>query len=43
MHYLLNVLLQADGAIYNRSWIIALILFLAVAGGYFVWHRRRRK
>ncbi len=43
MHYLLDVLLQADGTVYNRSWIIALILLLAAAGSYFAWHRRRRK
>jgi hypothetical protein len=39
---LLNVLLQADGQVYNRSWIIGLVILLIVASSWFAWHRNRK-
>lgn len=41
MNTLLNILLQADGQVYNRSWIIWLVVLLIVAGSWFAWHRSR--
>ena len=42
MNNLLNILLQADGQIYNRSWIIWFVILIIVAGGWFAWHRNRQ-
>jgi 4-amino-4-deoxy-L-arabinose transferase-like glycosyltransferase len=39
---LLNILLQADGQVYNRSWIIGLVILIIVAGSWFAWHRNRK-
>lgn len=39
---LLNILLQADGQIYNRSWIIGLAILIVVASAWFAWNRNRK-
>lgn len=42
MSSFLNILLQADGQVYSRNWIVWFVFLLIIAGSWFAWHRNRK-
>lgn len=42
MNHLAKILLQADGQVYGRNWIIWFALLIVIAGSWFAWHRNRK-
>jgi HAMP domain-containing protein len=42
MNHLTKILLQADGQVYGRNWIIWFAMLIVIAASWFAWHRNRK-